>query len=239
MKKDKFIARDLGTGGIKASLFSADGVSLCGFFRQYGTYFPKDKHIEQRPSDWWNAVCHATRQLLEDSCTQPCEIACIALSGHSLVAVPLGAGGNVLAEQVPIWCDTRAGQEAAEFFDRISYEDWYSVTGNGDPPETYTPFKLMWMKRHQPEIYEKAHIVLRSKDFINYTLTGVLRTDPSYASGSGTFSLLKWQYEKRFMEAAGECGLLPGTRDVLMKDMGDSPDIYLARLGDRMETEKL
>lgn len=236
MKKDKFIAYDLGTGGIKASLFSSGGVSLAELFRQYETFFPRDKFVEQRPMDWWDAVCYATRQLLQDSHTSPAEIACVALSGHSLAGVPLDADGRLLLEQVPIWCDMRADREAEEFFRRVPYEDWYTVTGNGDPPETYTVLKLMWMKRHLSEIYRNTKVILGSKDFINYKLTGVTCTDPSYASGFGVFNLLGWSYEERFMkaagirpdlfpqivpsdqvigavtaEAAGECGLLPGT----------------------------
>lgn len=236
MRKDKLIAYDLGTGGIKASLFSADGVSLASIFRQYETFFPGDRLVEQRPMDWWAAVCYATNRLLQDSHTSPEEIACVALSGHSLVAVPIGPAGELLAEQVPIWCDMRADREAGDFFSRVSYEDWYTVTGNGDPPETYTLFKLMWMKRHQPRLYQTIDTILGSKDFINYKLTGVKCTDPSYASGFGVFHLREWRYEKRFMEAAGirpeifppivpsdqvigtvtaeaaaACGLLPGT----------------------------
>lgn len=197
MQKDKLIAYDLGTGGIKASLFSADGASHAKLFRQYKTFFPRDKFVEQRPLDWWNAVCYATNKLLQDSRTSPEEIACVALSGHSLVAVPIDPLGELLSEQVPIWCDMRANREAEEFFTHVSYEDWYTATGNGDPPETYTILKLMWMKRHQPQLYQNIDTILGSKDFINYKLTGVKCTDPSYASGFGVFNLRKWRYEDR------------------------------------------
>lgn len=203
MQKDKLIAYDLGTGGIKASLFSSDGKSLAEVFRQYETFFPEDKFIEQRPSDWWDGVCFATKKLLEDSHTSPDEIACAALSGHSLVAVPVSRDGDILLDQVPIWYDMRADTEQKEFFEKVSYEEWYNTTGNGDPPETYTMSKLMWMKKHQPEIYEKADVILGSKDYINYRLTGIRCTDPSYASGFGVFNLREWDYEDRFIEAAG------------------------------------
>ena len=48
----KLIAYDLGTGGIKASLFSEDGASLSDVFIQYETYFPQEHFVEQRPMDW-------------------------------------------------------------------------------------------------------------------------------------------------------------------------------------------
>ncbi len=61
----------------------------------------------------------------------------------------------------------------------------------------------MWMREHQPEIFEKIDQIMGSKDFINYKFTGTICTDPSYASGFGVFNLLKWDYEDRFFEASG------------------------------------
>lgn len=199
----KLIAYDLGTGGIKASLFLADGTSLSDVFMQYETLFPQENHVEQRPMDWWNHVCSAAKKLLEATGSKAEEIACVALSGHSLVAVPIAADGSLMADQVPIWSDMRASKEAAQLFQTLDYEDWYKTTGNGDPAECYTITKLMWMKENQPELYKKIDKILGSKDFINYMLTGVKCTDPSYASGFGVFNLLNWDYEPKFMEAAG------------------------------------
>lgn len=203
MKKNKLIAYDLGTGGIKASLFDSDGNSLAEVFQQYKTYFPKEKFSEQRPIDWWNGVCQSTRLLLEESGCHAEEIACTALSGHSLVAVPLDPNGNVLLNQVPIWSDMRAEDQIPKFFENLSYEDWYLTTGNGDPEECYTILKLMWMREHQPDVFAKTYKILGSKDFINFKFTGTICTDPSYASGFGVFNLLNWDYEDRFFKASG------------------------------------
>ena len=203
MNKNKLIAYDLGTGGIKASLFDVDGNSLAEVFQQYDTFFPDKRQVEQRPFDWWHGVCDATSLLLEKSGCNAGEIACAALSGHSLVAVPLDANGALLQEQVPIWCDMRAEDQIASFFDNLPYETWYETTGNGDPAECYTILKLMWMREHEPDVFKKIYKIVGSKDFINYKFTGVICTDPSYASGFGVFNLLNWDYEERFFKAAG------------------------------------
>lgn len=203
MAKDKLIAYDLGTGGIKASLFNSDGTSLAEVFEQYDTYFPHEQWVEQRPEDWYGGVCRATRSLLAQSGTDPEEIACTALSGHSLVAVPLDREGRLLKEQVPIWCDMRAEDQLEGFFRHLDYTDWYRTTGNGDPAQTYTILKLMWMKEHEKETFDRIDQILGSKDYVNYRLTGTICTDPSYASGFGVFNLKAWDYEDRFFEAAG------------------------------------
>lgn len=199
----KLIAYDLGTGGIKASLFEESGNPLADVFIQYETMFPAENFCEQRPADWWDGVCRSTKLLLEKSGSQPSEIAGLALSGHSLVAVPLDSCGQPLLSQVPIWCDMRARDQAKRFFKDLSYQDWYETTGNGDPAECYTIMKLMWYQEHEPELFSRFDKILGSKDYINYRFTGNLCTDPSYASGFGVFNLVNWDYEPAFFQAAG------------------------------------
>jgi xylulokinase len=196
------IAYDLGTGGIKASLFNEKGDSLSEVFIQYETFFPAEKFLEQRPMDWWHSVCESTKLLLNKANVSSETISGVSLSGQSLVAVPLDDKGNLLSDQVPIWCDMRASDQVSRFFQNVAYDDWYKTTGNGDPAECYTILKLMWFKEHQPELFCKTHKILGSKDFINFKLTGKMATDPSYASGFGVFNLEKWDYEERFFHAA-------------------------------------
>lgn len=208
------ISYDLGTGGLKAGLYKENGVCAGFTFYPYKTYYPGTDRHEQCPSDWWKAVCASTKELLQKSGVKPADIQAAAASGHSLVAVPVGPGGEILQERVPIWSDRRAKAEAAEFFGRVDYNAWYMTTGNGDPPETYTIFKLMWLKKHCPGVFSRTRAVLGSKDFINYMLTGGIATDYSYASGSGVFELKNWKYSEAYLKAAGiPSGILPEPMD--------------------------
>jgi xylulokinase len=166
------ISYDLGTGGLKAGLYRTDGSKVAFEFEPYYTYYPRSDWHEQNPQDWWQAVCDSTRRLIRSSRVDPQQITAIAASGHSLVAAPLDAAGNLLLERVPIWSDRRAKEEADEFFRQVDYKNWYLTTGNGDPPETYSIFKLMWLKKHEAKTFEKIHAVIGSKDYINFLLTG-------------------------------------------------------------------
>lgn len=199
---EKFIAYDLGTGGIKASLYDETLQTLARTFIEYNTYYPAFNYHEQKPADWWKGVIQSTRRLIRESGTNPKDIACLAVSGHSLVTVPLDRNGSELLEQVPIWSDKRADEEAKEFFERIAEEKWYMSTGNGFPPSCYSIFKLMWLKMHYPDIYRKIDIVLGSKDYINYKFTGEKFTDYSYASGTGSYDLIHGCMNREFLDAA-------------------------------------
>ena len=199
----KIIAYDLGTGGVKASLYDEEMHTLAKSFISYPTQYPCSYMHEQRPEDWWNGVVESTRKLIGNSNINASEIGALALSGHSLVTVPIDKDGHLLTESVPIWSDTRAIAETEKFFQKISEETWYMTTGNGFPAPCYSIFKLMWMKKHQPDIFSKTCQVLGSKDYINYKLTGVCRMDPSYASGTGAYDLVARKMRSDFLEAAG------------------------------------
>ena len=63
MKCEKIIAYDLGTGGIKASLFEVSGKSLANTFSSYDTVYTGSAFHEQDPDDWWRGILKTTTEL--------------------------------------------------------------------------------------------------------------------------------------------------------------------------------
>ena len=205
------LAYDLGTGGIKASLYDEKGMCLADGFDAYPTLYPAPGYHEQRPEDWWRATVTSTRKLLAGLPADTAErIVGIGISGHSLGVVPMDAQGNLLRKTVPIWSDSRPDGQPADFFTNISETEWYLMTGSGFPPPLYSVFKLMWFRDHEPELFERVHKAVGTKDYINYRLTGILATDHSYASGSGVYDLKNRCYSPRLISAAGlSSGIFP------------------------------
>lgn len=189
------IAYDLGTGGIKTSLFDENGNSVVSAFSECLTYYPADEFREQRPLDWWEVLKTTTIQMLQKVDVDVKDIVGAGCSGHSLGVVPIDKGGNLLCESVPIWSDARARIEEDEFFKSNSYQHWYEKTGNGFPAKLYGAFKILWYKNNMPDVYEKTVQFIGTKDYLNYRLTGVLATDHSYASGSAVYDLIACDYD--------------------------------------------
>jgi xylulokinase len=196
------IAYDLGTGGNKASLYDVEGTCVCACFVPYTTQYPHAGWHEQRPEDWWDCVVQSTRQLLDESRIDANEVVCLGLSGHSLGAVPLDRQGHLLRQETPLWSDARADCQAQTFLGHVSEETWYNTTGNGFPAALYTVCKVMWYRDHEPDMFHKIYKVIGTKDFINYRLTGCMVTDYSYASGSGVYDLMDWDYSSALLQAA-------------------------------------
>lgn len=199
----KIISFDLGTGGNKASLYDAEGACLASAFVPYSTQYPQVGWHEQRPADWWDAVVESTRQLLKTSGVDKESIVCLGISGHSLGAVPVDKNGTLLRDETPIWSDIRAQKEAEDFFTRVDPNQWYLTTGNGFPAACYTIFKVMWYRNHEAEMFGRVYKILGTKDYINFNLTGELKTDFSYASGTGIYDLKGWKYSAEFIRASG------------------------------------
>jgi len=201
--KNLIISFDLGTGGNKASLYTAEGICLASAFEPYDTHYPRVGWHEQAPQEWWRAVVASTQKLIAISAVNAHDIAALGISGHSLGAVPVDRDGKLLREYTPIWSDIRAQEQAADFFTRVNADHWYSTTGNGFPAACYTVFKVMWYRDHEPEMFRRVDKILGTKDYINYRLTGVMKTDHSYASGTGVYNLLAKGYEAEFITASG------------------------------------
>lgn len=199
----KIISFDLGTGGNKASLYDVEGNCLASAFVPYSTQYPQVGWHEQRPLDWWDAVVESTRKLMMSSGVDKNDIVCLGISGHSLGAVPVDKEGNLLRETTPIWSDIRAQKEAEDFFSRVDPTAWYLMTGNGFPAACYTIFKVMWYRNHEPEMFQRVHKILGTKDYINFKLTGAMKIDFSYASGTGIYDLKGWKYDPDFIKASG------------------------------------
>lgn len=189
---DVVLALDLGTGGCKAALVAADATVAGESFVAYPTSYPGPGRHEQRPDDWWNAVVRSCRTLLEHESRR---VVAVAVSGHSLALVPIGPDGRTLLASVPIWSDTRGEAAAARYFADVSENEWYARTGNGFPRGMYTVFKAAQLRSEAPAVVAEADLLLGSKDWINFRLTGERATDPSYASGSGTYDLTSRGYD--------------------------------------------
>lgn len=201
MIMNTLLAFDLGTSGVKCSLYDSEGTLLGAEYGEYETFYPKPDFREQCPGHWIDRITEGCRELMRH--VPGTKICGIGVSGHSLGALPVDENGKLLTEQVPIWSDARARAQADRFFEKVDEKEWYETTGNGFPPELYSLFKIMWYLDNEPQVYEKAAAFVGTKDYINLFLTKRAVTDISYASGCGLFSLKEGKYREDYAAAAG------------------------------------
>jgi xylulokinase len=124
---------------------------------------------------------------LRETGIEPGDIAVVSFSGMMMGALPLDAEGQPLRTAI-LWADVRATAEADLLAQAVGYETVYRRTGHR-PSSSYTGPKILWIKRHQPEIYARARVFLQPKDYAAYLLCGEYATDYSDASGTNLFDL--------------------------------------------------
>lgn len=101
-----------------------------------------------------------------------------------------------------IWADQRAQQEAEEIEKAISQWEYYQITGHRNTA-SYGIQKLMWVKKHEPEVYRNTYKMLNAKDFMVQKLTGVFCTDYSDANGCGFFDLKRLDWSEELLKLSG------------------------------------
>ena len=202
------LAHDLGTTGDKASLFDSQGRAVASAFAAYPTDYPHPNWAEQNPEDWWQAVCLSTRQLLAQAQVDPHAVACVVFSGQMMGCVPVDRQARPVRSAI-IWADTRAVEEAAQIIERAGLEEAYRISGHR-ASASYSGAKIMWMRRHQPDLFARTYKFLHAKDSIVARLTGRFVTDYSDASGMNLYDLQTRDWSPVLLDAAGlDPALLP------------------------------
>ena len=172
---------DLGTSGTKTVLFDQEGRGVCSATVEYPMAQPQNGWAEQDPQDWWQAAVSTIRTVLEKSGVDKKDVVSLGISGQMHGLVMLDKDGNVLRPSI-IWCDQRTQQECDEIHEKVGKEKLISITAN--PALTgFTLSKIMWVRKHEPEIYAKCRHILLPKDYVRYMLTGDYATEVSDASG--------------------------------------------------------
>ena len=179
--KQYFIGIDIGTSAAKTLLMDEHGVVTAQVSREYPLYQPANGWAEQDPEDWRNAVFSAVRELVERSQAEPEQVMGIGFSGQMHGLVMLDENGKPIRRSI-IWCDQRSAAQTQEMCSLMPEEKWLEITAN-PPIAAWTAAKILWMRKEEPENWEKCRHILLPKDYIRYCLTGVFATDVSDASG--------------------------------------------------------
>jgi xylulokinase len=166
---------DVGTSSVKAVLFDEEGYLIAQSSLAIPQYSPFPGWAEQDPLDWWSAACVALKGVMQN--IDPGELAALGLSGQCPGHVLVDGSGNALGRAI-IWRDQRAQEEAQWLAETITAEQSLAWVGKDTLGEaTLPPARLLWLKRHVPEVMDKCKVILQAKDFIGLKLTGVAATD--------------------------------------------------------------
>jgi xylulokinase len=186
------VGLDVGTTAVKGVAVSPDGGVLATVEEPYELSIPRAGWAEQDPEDWWRAAQAALGRLPAGP---------VGLSGQMHGLVVLGADGRVLRPAI-LWNDQRTGAECAEIEARVGLERLIELTGNRALPGFTAP-KLLWLRRHEPDVFAAIRHVLLPKDYVRFRLSGEAAVDAADASGTLLFDVAARRWSEEVCEALG------------------------------------
>ncbi|HUW65303.1 MAG TPA: xylulokinase [Spirochaetia bacterium] len=190
---------DIGTSATKAVLIEEDGRVRATARVEYPLSQPLAGWAEQDPGQWWEAAAVAVREIWTRTGLDGKAVAGVGLSGQMHGLVLLDSAYRVLRPAI-LWCDQRTGAECAWLNREIGVEQLYRWTGNPALPGFTAP-KVLWVRRHEPEIYRQISHFLLPKDYVRFRLTGELATDVSDASGTLLLDVATRRWSSRMLAA--------------------------------------
>lgn len=176
---DYYVGADLGTSALKLLLVDQNGKTVKTATRFYDVSYPASGWSEQSPQDWWDAFSDGIKELAAE--VSPEEIKSIGVAGQMHGLVILDKEDKVIRPCI-LWNDGRSSEETAFLNEVIGKEKLSELTAN-IAYAGFTAPKILWLKNHEPDNYNKISKIMLPKDYINYRLTGIHTTDYSDASG--------------------------------------------------------
>ena len=176
---EAYIGVDVGTGSARAGIFDGRGRLIASARRDITIWRGPGAVVEQSSRDIWRAVAEATREAVAASFLPRAAVAGVGFAATcSLVALDrnlksLSISPTGIAERdVFVWMDHRAAAEAGEI--TAAGHDVLRFFGGAMSPEMQSP-KLVWLARHQPDVFENTAHFLGLTDYLTFRATGSLK----------------------------------------------------------------
>lgn len=181
---------DIGTTSAKALAVLQNGQVISTLQQFYPTHYPQPDFAEQDPDVLVKAVDNLLSQSIKSLSDHSLRGIVLSCAMHGIMAVDeLGNAATPLI----IWADTRSKNEARQLKSTSVGNKIYKRTGT--PIHPMSPLcKLMWMKKYQPELFDRASKFISLKEYVLHHWTGEYAIDYSIASATGMFDIqsLSW-----------------------------------------------
>ena len=155
---------------------------------------------EQHPHTWRDAAASGIRRALRQAKAVAAEVKAIGVSGQQHGFVPLDKAGELI-RPAKLWCDTSTAEECDEITEKLGgLKKTIKTIGNAVLPG-FTASKILWLKKHEPENYERLVTVLLPHDYLNFWLTGERVMEYGDASGTALLDVRKRKWSTEAVKA--------------------------------------
>jgi xylulokinase len=192
-----YLGLDIGTSGVKAVLIDGKQKIIATATAPLKVSRPQPGWSEQNPDHWWKAASAAVAEIAKKKPKQIAAVEGIGLSGQQHGATLLDKADKVLRPAI-LWNDARSFAECGEIEAREPRSR--EITGN-IALAGFTAPKLVWIKKHEPRIFDQVAKVLLPKDYVRFRMTGDYASDMSDSSGTLWLNIAKRAWSDELLAA--------------------------------------
>jgi D-xylulose kinase len=185
------LAIDLGTTALKCALHDLQGNVIAKSSYEYQLITPDADSVEMDVENYWQAFKTTLAVVLNESGINPREIKALGISAQGETLILVDSSGKPLRRAI-VWLDNRAKKEADDLSEQFGHRNAYEITGQVKLVATWPASKILWIKRHEPEIFEKTAKFLLIEDYFLYRLTGEF-----VCEGSLVTSTCYWNFKTK------------------------------------------
>jgi xylulokinase len=190
---------DIGTTGCKVIAFSEAGEAIATAYAEYDAVRRKPGWAEMDSADVWLKIMSCIKQVAAQTKRDPVSTLAVTCLGEA--ATPVTKNRLVLGNAI-LNFDERGQEEVAAIEAAVGRERLFRLNGN-IMGHFYTAPKLMWLKKHEPKLYESAYKFLLWEDFVGYMLGCDPVIDYSVANRTLLFDLERAQWSDELASATG------------------------------------
>lgn len=168
-----FLGIDIGTQGVKAALYSAEGACLAEAIEPSRPHRPAPGVVEEEPEFHLSSTCRLIRECVERA-GHP-QVGALAIAGQMAGVIGIGANGLAVTPY-DSWLDTRCGPQITRM-QQTAGDEVLAATGNA-PSFNHGP-KILWWKETQPEVFAQVAAFVQPGGYVALRLCG-LRADAAF-----------------------------------------------------------
>jgi len=193
------IGLDVGTTGCKAIVFDATGRILSQASREYSILTPQPNWAEQDAEWVWTLAWEALREAVSKNSGESPRALALSVQGEAVI--PVDTEGRALRHAI-LGMDTRTGDENRWLVERFGAETLFARTGM--PVHTINTLpKLLWLRRHEPGVWEQTRQFLLYEDFFLRRLSGRATISHCLASRTQMYDLAVGGWATDILETCG------------------------------------
>ncbi|MCC2254483.1 FGGY-family carbohydrate kinase [Ruminococcus sp. CLA-AA-H200] len=221
---------DLGTTALKIALFDNTGKLLAVSTQEYSLITPAVNFVEEDVEVYWTAFKDGLNDLKSQYPIKEEDQISMAISAQGETLICIDSEGNPLRNAI-VWMDNRAGEEAEELRARFGDETCYKVTGQVSFEPCWPASKILWLKKHEEDIFNRTYKFLLIEDYFIYRMTGCFAAEGSLVCSTTYWNITTKKYWPEMLECLGiredqlppvlESGEIVGTMNPeIMEELG-------------------